>query len=40
MTVIKKNLLALDLKEEPTKKSKEARAAELAGGKERPVFWM
>ena len=40
VTVIKKNLLALDLKEEPTKKSKEARAAELATGKDRPVFWM
>ena len=38
--VIKKNLLALDLKEEPTKKSKEQRAAELGAGKDRPVFWM
>jgi hypothetical protein len=40
VNVIKKNLLALDLKEEPTKKSKEERAAELASGKDRPVFWM
>jgi len=40
VNVIKKNLLALDLKEEPTKKSKEERAADLAAGKERPVFWM
>jgi len=40
VNVIKKNLLALDLKEEPTKMSKEERAAELAAKKDRPVFWM
>ena len=40
VNVIKKNLLALDLKEEPTKKSKEERAADLAAGKERPTFWL
>ena len=40
VNVIKKNLIALDLKEEPTKMSKEERAAQLAAGKDRPVFWM
>ncbi len=40
VNVIKKSLLAIDLKEEPTKMSKEERAAELAAKKDRPVFWM
>ena len=40
VNVIKKNLIALDLKEEPTKMSKEERAAALGAGKDRPVFWM
>jgi len=38
--VVKKQLLALDLKEEPTKLSKEERASALATKTDRPVFWM
>ncbi|MDP1914731.1 MAG: hypothetical protein Q8L14_00710 [Myxococcales bacterium] len=38
--VVKKQLLALDLKEEPTKLSKEERAGALAAKTDRPVFWM
>jgi hypothetical protein len=38
--VVKKQLLALDLKEEPTKMSKEERAGALAAKTDRPVFWM
>jgi len=38
--VVKKQLLALDLKEEPSKMSKEERAGALAAKTNRPVFWM
>ncbi len=38
--VMKKQLLDAGLKEDPAKKSKEQRAADLANGQERPVFWM
>ena len=38
--VVKKQLLDAGLKEDPAKKSKEERAADLAKGTDRPVFWM
>jgi hypothetical protein len=38
--VMKKALLAQGLVEDPAKKSKEERAADLVTSKERPVFWM
>ncbi len=38
--VVKRQLLAAGLVEDTAKKSKEERASDLAGSKNRPVFWM